>query len=174
MENALIKIRVFGALLMVFVLAACGGSQSQGGAQSEGAAGSTPSESAAQDGNVVEVTAVDGGGKYDFGFDQPVPAGATTFQLRNEGREPHFAFVVKLKEAGTLDDALKAEQGGQDPEKFVEKEIGEAKTVPPNSDKTSELTADLTPGPYAMLCFIGDKKGVPHAAQGMAVEFEVQ
>lgn len=108
----------------------------------------------------------------DHTFEIPeVSAGATAFTMTNEGDEPHFMYVVRLKEGASLDEALAAEQAGGDPEAFIEEEVGESATVDPGGEAV--LNADLTPGTYAMLCFVSTEDGTPHAALGMAQEFTV-
>lgn len=194
------KMRVWAAAVVVALgLAACGGAggtQGTGTEATDGAVSEAPlSEDASEDaadpteeatdeatedtgseqGQEVAVAAVEPGPKkYDFEFDQPVPAGPTTFVLSNEGKEPHFMFVVQMKEPGTLQDALDADKNGENPDKYVKAEIGGTKPIKPGSGKTQEMTGDLEPGSYAMLCFISSKDKVPHAYRGMAVEFEVQ
>ena len=109
----------------------------------------------------------------DYAFEIPeVAAGPTAFTMTNEGEEPHFMVVVKMKEGATVAEALEAEAAGEDPEAFVEEEVGESTTAPPGM--TAVLNADLAPGTYGMLCFIGTADGTPHAALGMAQEFTVE
>jgi hypothetical protein len=108
----------------------------------------------------------------DYAFDIPeVPTGKVAFTMENAGEEPHFMFVVKLNEGATLAEALEAEAAGEDPDQFVEEEVGGSSTVGPG--QTSVLNAELTPGTYGMLCFVSAPDGAPHAALGMAQEFTV-
>lgn len=118
------------------------------------------------DATLVAVTATD----YAFEV-ADVPAGKVAFQMENAGDEPHFMYLVKLKEGATIDEALAADEEGGDPEAFVDEDIGESVAAGPGG--TAVLNADLSPGTYAMLCFVGDADGVPHAFLGMAEEFEV-
>ncbi len=115
----------------------------------------------------VAVTATD----YAFALPDVVAAGPTAFTMTNEGEEPHFMFVVKLKEGATLAEALEAEAAGEDPEAFLEEEVGDSTTAAPGM--TAVLNADLTPGTYGIMCFISAEDGTPHAALGMAQEFTV-
>lgn len=108
----------------------------------------------------------------DYAFDIPeVTAGATALTMTNEGDEPHFMYVVKLKEGATVEQAMAAEQAGENPDAFVEEEIGDSATAAPGM--TAVINADLTPGTYAMLCFVSTPDGQPHVALGMAQEFTV-
>lgn len=109
----------------------------------------------------------------DYAFEIPeVTAGPNAFTMTNEGEEPHFMYIVKLKEGATVDEALAAEQAGEDPEQFIEEEIGNSTTAPPGM--TAVINADLDPGTYAMLCFVSTPEGEPHVALGMAQEFTVE
>ena len=109
----------------------------------------------------------------DYAFEIPdVTAGPTAFTMTNEGEEPHFMVIVKMKEGATVAEALEAEAAGEDPEAFIEEDIGESTTAPPGM--TAVVNADLTPGTYGMLCFVSTADGTPHAALGMAQEFVVE
>lgn len=109
----------------------------------------------------------------DYAFEIPdVGAGPTAFTMTNEGEEPHFMVIVKMKDGATVAEALAAEQAGEDPEAFVEEEVGDSITAPPGM--TAVINADLTPGTYGMLCFVSTADGTPHVALGMAQEFTVE
>jgi hypothetical protein len=114
----------------------------------------------------VAVTATD----YAFEI-ADVTAGKVAFQMDNAGDEPHFMYVVRLKDGATIDEALAADEEGGDPDAFIDEDVGESVAVGPGG--TAVLNADLTPGTYAMLCFVGNADGVPHAFLGMAEEFDV-
>jgi hypothetical protein len=115
---------------------------------------------------LVAVTATD----YAFEI-ADVTAGKVAFQMDNAGDEPHFMYVVRLKDGATIDEALAADEEGGDPDAFIDEDVGESVAVGPGG--TAVLNADLTPGTYAMLCFVGNADGVPHAFLGMAEEFDV-
>ena len=44
----------------------------------------------------------------------------------------------------------------------------------PGTDTTAVFTEPLAAGRYAMLCFVSDAEGVPHAALGMINEFTIE
>lgn len=115
----------------------------------------------------VEVTARE----YEFDLPETVPAGPVAFVMSNEGEEPHHMVVVRFKGDETVEDVFAAEEAGEDPEEFVE-DIGDSATAPPGEETV--LNADLTPGRYAMLCFVSAPDGEPHALKGMHTEFEVE
>jgi hypothetical protein len=123
-------------------------------------------QQAEADAQQVAVTATD----YEFSFDE-VPTGRVAFTMDNQGEEPHFMYIVKLVEGVTLAEVLEAEQAGEDPDRYVEEEIGDSATVGPG--QTAAINADITPGTYGMLCFVSAPDGAPHAALGMAEEFTV-
>lgn len=109
----------------------------------------------------------------DYAFEIPaVSAGPNAFTMTNEGEEPHFMVIVKMEEGATVEEALAAEQAGEDPEAFIAEDVGESVTAAPGG--TAVINADLDPGTYAMLCFVSTPDGEPHVALGMAQEFTVE
>ena len=132
-----------------------------------------PAEEVAEGANEVPVTPVGEGDTYDFEFEQPVPAGKTAFVMENTDDEPHFMFIVSLENKGDLAKALEMEQqGDSEGAQKLAKDVAESDTAPPG--ETAIANADLEAGSYGMLCFISGPDGVPHAFNGMAVEFEVE
>lgn len=109
----------------------------------------------------VAVSAVE----YDFEFETPA-AGRTSFTMTNDGEETHVMLLAKLAEGATLDQALAAE----DPGEFTEEEF-ESDVAAPGQEAV--LTADLTAGDWAMVCYIPTADGTPHYEEGMAVPFTV-
>jgi uncharacterized cupredoxin-like copper-binding protein len=114
----------------------------------------------------VDVTARE----YEFDIPATVPAGPVSFVLSNEGEEPHHMVVVAFTGDETVEDLFAAEEAGEDPEQFVE-DIGDSPAATPGEETV--LNADLSPGRYAMLCFISAPDGEPHAIKGMHAEFTV-
>lgn len=110
----------------------------------------------------VDVSAPD----YDFLFDAP-SAGPTSFVMSNDGEEPHFMAIAKLVPGTTMEEALEAD----DPTAVTEL-IAESAVVGPGEEAVLTFE-DLQPGDYAMVCFIPDADGTPHAFLGMAVPFTV-
>lgn len=109
---------------------------------------------------------------FDFGFDvADVDPGPTRFVLRNRGEERHHLFVVRLRTAGTVLDAVRADRAGEPPGQFL---AGAGKVSPvarPGEQATVDI--DLRPGSYALLCFLASPDGTPHAYKGMAAEIFV-
>lgn len=110
----------------------------------------------------IDVTATE----YDFEFGE-VAAGRTSFVMANAGQETHIMIVGKLKEGATLEQALAAD----DPEQFVEVDY---ESDIANAGEEAVVTADLTPGNWAMVCPIPASDGQPHFLKGMAVPFTVE
>jgi hypothetical protein len=111
----------------------------------------------------------------DFEFDLParIPAGAVTFQLSNEGPEPHHAWLVRLDDGHDLDDFLAAVEGdrGKTPEWAVDMG-GPMVMMTPGA--VSNATIDMKPGRYAFVCHVPSPDGISHLAKGMAKEFIVE
>ena len=111
----------------------------------------------------VDVTATE----YAFEFEDPA-AGRTSFVMANQGEETHVMALSRLAEGATLEEALEAE----DPEPFLDPDFEfESDVAGPGEE--AALTVDLTPGTYAMICFLPNAEGTPHLAIGMAKEFTV-
>ena len=109
--------------------------------------------------NVVHVTG------EDFKFDAPdvIPAGLTQFIFLNKGPALHHLAIVKLAGGKTVDDLRAALANPGPPPSWV-KEFGGANAAVPGEE--SNATLDLTPGNYALICFV-DIGGPPHFAKGM-------
>jgi hypothetical protein len=115
------------------------------------------------DANQVAVTATD----YAFEVDGEVTAGRTTFTVTNNGAEAHFLGIGKLKDGVTVDQALEAE----DPATVLDGEW-DTNLASAGGDEES-VTFDVEPGEYALVCFIPDAEGTPHAFLGMVTPLTV-
>lgn len=91
-------------------------------------------------------------------------AGTVTFEIRNDGKETHEFLVVK----SDLDPkALPLDEEGAVDEKGEGLEfIDERENIEPGG--TAQLTVDLQPGKYVLLCNLED-----HYSMGMVVGFTV-
>ena len=109
--------------------------------------------------NVVRVTG------EDFKFDAPdiIPAGLTEFRFLNKGPALHHLAILKLTANKTVDDLRAALAEPGPPPSWV-KEYGGANAPVPGEE--SNVTLTLTPGNYALICFV-DIGGPPHFAKGM-------
>jgi uncharacterized cupredoxin-like copper-binding protein len=154
-----------GALLILAgLLAGCKSERSAPGAATPPA---TPSESpAASQPTIVTVTAT------EFALDLPaqIPAGAITLHLVNNGKQLHQAQVIRLEDGKTMADFAQAMKQNGPPPSWMKFAGGPNGTAPGNA---SDATTVLTPGNYAVLCFIPGPDLVPHVMSGMIRPFEV-
>jgi hypothetical protein len=109
--------------------------------------------------NVVRVTG------EDFKFDAPdvIPAGMTQFVFTNKGPALHHLAILKLNGGKTIDDLQAALANPGPPPSWVKEYGGPNAPVP---GEESNATLNLTPGNYALICFV-DIGGPPHFAKGM-------
>lgn len=114
----------------------------------------------------VRVAAVD----HSFSVD-PLRRGATRFVVRNSGVEDHQLFVVRLREPGVLDDAIRADRDGRLPREFLADDGVASPVVRPGEHATVDVR--LRPGAYGLVCFVASEDGTPHAYKGMATEVSV-
>lgn len=115
--------------------------------------------------NVVTVVARE----YAFAMPDSIPAGLTTFRLRDEGRQQHHIFLVELPAGKSPRDVIAAiKAGGPSPAwgrapwmKF----IGGPNSPVPGGESNATLT--LAPGRYLLFCVIPAPDGVLHVMKGM-------
>jgi uncharacterized cupredoxin-like copper-binding protein len=115
--------------------------------------------------NVVRIAA------HDFAYTIPdsIPAGITTFEMTNDGKEVHHAIFFRLEGGKHLADLLQAMGSGQQPMWAVP--VGGPNGPAPGG--MAVATLDLKPGRYAVLCAIPSGDGMPHVMKGMAKELVV-
>jgi hypothetical protein len=102
----------------------------------------------------------------DFAFQMPdtIPAGATTFRLRNEGKEPHHLMLYRLEPGKTIRDVFAAlEAGGAHPAWMHA--AGGPNAVPNGGE--SIATVSLQPGNYVAFCHVKSPDGKIHFMKGM-------
>jgi hypothetical protein len=99
-------------------------------------------------------------------------SGKNKIEFRNAGAQWHHLIVARMNPGATIADV----------KRFFETEKGEPPIEEANLEETAvidggeeQLTeVDLTPGSYALICFIPDRAGgPPHAAKGMISEAKV-
>lgn len=106
------------------------------------------------------------------GLDQ-LTAGEQVVKFENTGEQAHHAAVVALADGKTAADVLaffSAEEAPAGPPPFSGIP-GAFTAFAPGGEGVRVQT--LTPGDYAILCFVPDSDGVPHAAKGMAQDFSI-
>lgn len=103
----------------------------------------------------------------DFTYELPaqMPAGLTTITLKNEGTEPHHAQFARVNDDVSDEQIMAALQQGPDAALALVTLPGGPAVIPPG--QSTQVTIDLTPGRYLVLCFVPGHDGVPHAAKGM-------
>jgi len=114
---------------------------------------------------------------YKFDVTGPLTAGAHTFKVTNGGPQPHEIEIIRFapgKSMKELGEFMAGMMGPNPPAGPPPADLigGVSAGLP---KQVSYFTTNLTPGKYAMLCFIGDMKdGKPHMEHGMVKEFEVK
>ncbi len=108
----------------------------------------------------------------DFEFELPdrIPAGVVTFQLSNEGPEPHHAWLVRFEEGHDLADYLEAIRHGAP--SWALDMGGPMVAMQPGA--MTDATIEMKPGRYAFVCHVPSPDGISHLDKGMAKEFVVE
>lgn len=103
---------------------------------------------------------------HDFAFTLPdsLPAGLTTFRLRNEGRQPHHLMLYRLEPAKRLGDVLAALNAGGAHPAWMHP-VGGPNAVPHGGESVG--TVLLTPGSYVVFCHVKSPDRMLHFAKGM-------
>ena len=117
-----------------------------------------------------DVTAVD----YEYrGVSSSVPGGPRSFELSNEGNEPHELVVFRINDNVT--DSFR--QLLDQPREQVGVRVTSMGSVSAAPGERGFVVTDLTPGRYGVVCFIpvgGASEGPPHFTRGMQAEFRVE
>jgi hypothetical protein len=107
---------------------------------------------------------------YGFAVAPSLTAGRRTIRVENTGPQPHEVEFVRLQPGKTAADVLallKTEQGPPPGEPY-------GGTVALQAGQVNYVTADFTPGDYALICFVPDASdGRPHVAHGMVRQIRV-
>lgn len=115
---------------------------------------------AGQHANVVTVVA------HDFALEMPdtIPAGLTTFRLRNAGTEPHHLMFYRVDPGKRLSDVLAALNAGGAHPAWMHP-AGGPNAVLPGKEAVGSLV--LQPGSYVAFCHVKSPDRVLHFAKGM-------
>ncbi|MGB7210991.1 MAG: hypothetical protein WBC97_00015 [Gemmatimonadales bacterium] len=109
---------------------------------------------------------------YTFEIPAVVPAGKQVWKFTNSAAQEHEALLIQLAPGKTAADVgawVDAGMHGQPPAM----PMGGISSLAHGG--SSEVSFDLTPGSYALICFIPDAKdGKEHWIHGMVKEFEVK
>ena len=120
------------------------------------------------------VTAVDVQlAEFAFVYDRAEAAGGdVAFRLENIGEQEHEFFIAKVPEGPPVPEILELLGAGT--------EVGEligGIQVEPGKQRNLVFSETLSPGRYAVVCFlsdVNDPDGTPHALKGMFSDFTVQ
>ena len=108
---------------------------------------------------------------YSFTTSKPITAGKHTIKVENIGSQSHEVVLAKLapgKKAADLPAWMEKPDG---PPPAVP--IGGVPALPKGTP--AYVTAEFTPGDYALICFLPDAKdGKPHFAHGMVQQIHVE
>lgn len=125
-------------------------------------------------GRIVDVKA----GEFFFRAEDSIPEGLTSFRLEQVGlvvarmhagakgralvadkgddtRGAHMLWVVRLDSGRTMKDLYEAAQAGQPTAAWAKQLGGPSFALPP---RTSNITLDLEPGNYVLVCYIGSAR----------------
>lgn len=108
---------------------------------------------------------------YAFGLSRPLTRGRHVLRVRNAAAQPHEVFVARLAPGKTAADALAwvERMQGPPPLEPLGGVVGLA------TGAANDIPLDLTPGEYALFCFLPDARdGKPHVAHGMVRQLTVR
>jgi hypothetical protein len=108
---------------------------------------------------------------YQFQLAKPLTSGTHTFEVRNAASQPHELELIKLAAGKSPKDMLQ----WLDQPKGPPPGEGVGGAAPFTGGGPVYFTADLTPGNYALICFMPDAKdGKPHFTHGMVKQIHVE
>jgi hypothetical protein len=108
--------------------------------------------------------------EYSFTLSKPITAGKHTLRIESSGSQSHEMQVVRLAPGKKAEDVpvWLMKQSGTPPGEG----IGGVPAMAKGS--VAYITADFTPGDYALICFLTDEKdGKPHFAHGMIQQVHI-
>lgn len=110
---------------------------------------------------------------HEYAFDMPesIPAGLTTFLLKNEGQQEHHLEVARLDDGKTIADVLEAVRHPDAAFPTWMHPAGGPNAAMPGEETNATLV--LEPGHYVAFCVIPAPDSKPHVMNGMIVPFTV-
>jgi hypothetical protein len=110
----------------------------------------------------------------DFAYTLPdtLPSGLVTLRLANHGQEPHHGQLLRLNDGVSLEVFIDALNSG-DLDAVAPMVSAEGGPGALDPQRTTEVTLDLRPGTYVLVCLIPGADGVPHLAKGMLKPLQV-
>ncbi len=159
------KVGLVGAAL---IASACGADEGAGssGSPEEGGNGSKAGAEAPSEVATIAVK----GDEYKFDAPKTVPSGKVAFEFENTGEEKHEMVVFMIKDDSKLQDLLAM------PQKEAQKHVAivGGAGAKPGETAGKPLQKNLSPGRYAMVCFLPAPDKTPHFVKGMLHEFSVE
>ena len=108
---------------------------------------------------------------YTFALSKPMAAGRQMIKVENVATQAHEVVLVQLEPGKTLEDLGQWVKDFKGPPPG--KPLGGIPAFKPG--KNTYFEVNLTPGTYALLCFVPDAKdGKPHHEHGMVQQFTVR
>ncbi len=108
---------------------------------------------------------------YDFELSSPLTPGNHLIRVENAGPQPHEVVLARLGPGKTIKDIEAWEKGGEKGRPPVSPLGGIA---PMMAAESGQFSVDLTPGDYALICFLPDiKDGKAHLLHGMVKPVKV-
>ncbi|HEX5872403.1 MAG TPA: plastocyanin/azurin family copper-binding protein [Longimicrobium sp.] len=108
---------------------------------------------------------------YSFEFAPELAAGRHTVRVENAAAQPHEVVLMKLAPGKTAQDLMAWMQTEQGPPPAMP--MGGTTLL--STGESNNITVDVEPGEYALLCFVPDAKdGKPHVAHGMVRQITVR
>ncbi|MGH7498658.1 MAG: hypothetical protein ACREL3_07395 [Gemmatimonadales bacterium] len=108
---------------------------------------------------------------YEFDLSSPLTPGNHVIQVENAGPQPHEVVIARFAPGKTIQDLVAWEKGGEKGPLPISVLGGVA---PMMAKESAQFSVDLSPGDYALLCFIPDSKdGKAHLMHGMVKPVKV-
>jgi hypothetical protein len=113
-------------------------------------------------------------GAKEYAYDSPdtIAGGLIKLTLTNNGKEPHQAQIVRLND-GVTPQQFQSSLQSPDPAALLKlvTTMGGPNVIDPGNSQS--VIDTLTPGNYALLCFVSGDDNIPHLAKGMVKTFTV-
>jgi hypothetical protein len=109
----------------------------------------------------------------DYNYEAPdqIEAGLVTINFVNEGQEAHHAQLVRLNDGVTLEQLQTTMQENEMAAMALVSFVGGPGAIDPGM--SSQISVELTPGQYLLMCFITSHDGMAHVDKGMIRPMEV-
>ncbi|UCH24545.1 MAG: hypothetical protein JSV66_11370 [Trueperaceae bacterium] len=104
--------------------------------------------------------------EFGFGIDAEIPAGKELWRISNIGEQLHHVMIFPVEPGTTIEDVNAALSQPGEPAFVTGPPVVTSATF--TGGISNDLTVELAPGSYGVICFVPDiETGLPHAALGM-------